>query len=108
MRIRAWLLLALCLAAEHAVAGGRWEKGGATQEEITRDDVACFKESQRLLDLSASEGKEHRTGQLGMQPRASTAVREKSSNGSPEIQTEPDVNLYRACAFARGYIWVKS
>jgi len=102
----ALMLFVLCLAGEHAVAGGRWVKDGATQEEITRDDIACFKESQRQVNVPRPEGR----GQPGIQSERSTGVRGSRSYGSSETQpkTEPDVDLYRACAYARGYVWVKS
>jgi hypothetical protein len=110
MRILAWMLLVLSLAAEHAVAGGRWVKNDVTREEMARDDAACFKESQRLVDMPASQGREHRTGQPAIEAGSSTAVGEKSAYGPAEARpkTEPDIVLYRACAYARGYVWVNS
>ena len=99
------MLFVLCLVGEHAVAGGRWVKDGATQEEINRDDIACLKESQRQVNVPRPEGREP-----GIQSERSTGVRGSPSYGSSETQpkTEPDVDLYRACAYARGYVWVKS
>jgi hypothetical protein len=93
MRKLAWVLLGLCLAAEHAMAEGRWVKDGVTQEEKARDDAACLKESQRMVNVPPP------VGQTGVQAGSSTVARQK---------TEPDIALYRACAHARGYVWVKS
>ncbi len=111
MRKLAWVLLAVSLAAEHAVAEGRWVKEGATQQEITQDHYACLKESKRQGNAPAAEGETYRLGQLGIYAGPHTAaVRGKQLHGfsDPQPKTVSDVGLYRACVSARGYVWINS
>ena len=105
MRRLAWVLLVLGLAAGHAVAEGRWVKNGVTQEEMTQDHYACLKESQRQVKAPATYSLEkgYRMGELGIYagPRTAGPTLVRDTSGI-------NLDLYRACAAARGYVWLGS
>lgn len=105
MRRLAWVLLVLGLVAEHAAAEGRWAKDGVTQKEMTQDHYACLKESQRQVKAPAppSGEKAYRMGELGIYAGSRTA-----GAGLVRDPFGMNLDLYRACAAARGYVWLDS
>ena len=98
MRKFAWMLMIVNLAAGHALAEGRWVKEGATQREITRDHYACLKESRQQVYWWMAPGAY----------AVSRTPTRQNSHELPERQSKSvsNVGLYRACATARGYVWV--
>jgi hypothetical protein len=100
------MLLSVSLLCVDAFAEGRWVKEGATQEEMTQDHYACLRESQRKAKAQSPEARAYQTGQLGSHAARRTAAQQQAQD--PQGGGASEVDLYRACASARGYVWVNS